>query len=194
MNAYDFDKTIFPRDSTATFYLWCLRRCPRALLSLPQTAFAFALLGLKLREKTRCKEIFYGFLRHIPADAPVRFWQEHLGQIYPWYSAQKRADDIIISASPEFLLRPAAEALGVALIASRVDPRSGKTEGLNCHGEEKVRRFRALYPDAAVEEFYSDSLSDTPMARQAARAFLIVRGAVTDWPAAEAKNCPKNPR
>lgn len=192
MNVYDFDKTIFPRDSTAAFYLWCLRRWPRSLVSLPRTAAAFALLGLRLRPKTRCKEIFYGFLRHVPPDAPALFWQKHLEGIYPWYTAQKQPDDVIISASPEFLLRPAAEALGVQLIASRVDPSDGKTEGLNCHGEEKVRRFRALYPEAAVDRFYSDSLSDSPMARLAREAFQIKKGRLFPWPEQE-KTGPETP-
>lgn len=182
MNTYDFDKTIFPRDSTATFYLWSLRRCPRALLSLPRTLAAFAAMALHLASKTRCKEIFYGFLRYLPEGMPERFWREHIGEIYPWYLAQRRDDDVIISAGPEFLLRPVAKELGFALIASRVDPKTGKTKGLNCHGEEKVRRFRALYGDAPVERFYSDSLSDTPMAREAQEAFMIRHGAILPWP------------
>lgn len=182
MNVYDFDKTIFHGDSTATFYKWCLRRWPRALFSLPRTAFAFSLLGLKLRPKTRCKEIFYGFLRHVPERAPEEFWQSHESGIYDWYLAQRQSDDVIISASPEFLLRPIADKLGFALIASRVDPRSGETEGLNCHGEEKVRRFRALYPEAPVDRFYSDSLSDSPMARLAKEAFMTRKGRVGPWP------------
>lgn len=182
MNCYDFDKTIFPADSTATFYLWSLRRCPRALLSLPRAAAAFLMLALHLRSKTRCKEIFYGFLRYLPEDMPERFWQEHIDRICPWYLAQKRAEDVVISAGPEFLLKPVAEKLGFALIASRVDSRTGKTQGLNCHGEEKVRRFREIYGNAPVERFYSDSLSDSPMARIADEAFRIRRGEITPWP------------
>lgn len=182
MNTYDFDKTIFPKDSTATFYLWSLRRCPRALLSLPRTLYAFVLMALRLRSKTRCKEIFYGFLRYLPEDMPERFWREHINMVYPWYLAQKRDDDVVISAGPEFLLRPVAEELGFALIASRVDSRTGKTDGLNCHGEEKVRRFREKYGDVTPERFYSDSLSDTPMARVAREAFMIRHGAITPWP------------
>ena len=80
-------------------------------------------------------------------------------------------------------MRPAAERLGVWLIATPMDKRTGKIEGRNCHDEEKVRRFRAEYPGAEVEEFFSDSLSDTPMARLAKRAFLVKRGGVlTPWP------------
>ena len=44
---------------------------------------------------------------------------------------------------------------------------------MNCHGEEKVRRFREVYGDAQIDEFYSDSLHDTPLAKEAKRAFLV---------------------
>ena len=32
MNAYDFDKTIYPGDSAAHFWRWCVRRHPAAAL------------------------------------------------------------------------------------------------------------------------------------------------------------------
>ena len=69
----------------------------------------------------------------------------------------------------------------VGLIASRVDPHTGATDGFNCHGAEKVRRFREAYPDAEVEEFCSASHSDAPMAALAARAWLIRGGKKTPW-------------
>jgi phosphoserine phosphatase len=44
---------------------------------------------------------------------------------------------------------------------------------LNCHGEEKVRRYREAFGDAPIDEFYSDSYSDTPLAKLAAKAYLV---------------------
>ncbi len=45
----------------------------------------------------------------------------------------RKEDDVIISASPEFLLRPICNRLGIRhLIASRVDARSGAYDGQNC--------------------------------------------------------------
>ena len=39
MNIYDFDKTIFYPDSSATFYRFCLKKLPVAVLpTLPRTA------------------------------------------------------------------------------------------------------------------------------------------------------------
>ena len=181
MNVYDFDKTIYPRDSTAEFYLWCLRRYPACRKTLGCTALAFFLMGTRLKTKTRCKEIFYRFLRHVPSDAPMLFWQEHIGFIRPWFHEQRGVDDLVISASPEFLLRPAAQMLEFALIASPVEQDTGKYNGENCHGAEKVRRFRAIYGDTEVDGFWSDSRSDAPMAGLARRAFLVKNGVPEPW-------------
>ena len=185
VNVYDFDKTILPYDSTEAFFAYCLRRWPKsavpALGALPYAAG----VKLHLTTKTRAKEVFYRFLTRVPdVDAAVEdFWRGRFGDIWPWYLERKRPDDIISSASPDFLLRPVAERLGVRLIASRVDRRSGWTLGENNHGPEKVARLRMEYPGVEVGEFYSDSLSDTPMAEIAGRAFIVKRGELQPWPA-----------
>ena len=181
MNVYDFDKTIYPVDSTAQFYRWCLVRYPGVWLEIPAAAWAFFCMGTKLKTKTQSMQIFYRFLRHVSADAPERFWREHIKDICPWYLAQRRDDDLVISASPEFLLRPVSEALGFALMASPVDQATGRYDGENCHGQEKVRRYRKVYGDAPVEGFWSDSRSDTPMARLAAEAWLVKKDGIVPW-------------
>ena len=81
--------------------------------------------------------------------------------------------------------RQACALLGIrTCIASRVDPQTGKYDGLNCHGAEKVRRFREAFPDGVIERFYSDSLSDTPLARLASEAFLVSGEKLSPWPKA----------
>lgn len=181
MNVYDFDKTIYPGDSTAEFYLWCLRRYPACRRTLGATAWAFFCMGTRLKGKTASKEIFYRFLRHVPADAPELFWQERIGRIRPWFHGQRQAADLVISASPEFLLAPAARMLEFSLIASPVEQSTGHYTGENCHGAEKVRRYREAYGDAPVDGFWSDSRSDAPMAALAAHAHLVRRGVPVDW-------------
>ena len=39
MNVYDFDETIYNGDSTRDFVKWCMKKHPKALLSLPCTGF-----------------------------------------------------------------------------------------------------------------------------------------------------------
>ena len=112
----------------------------------------------------------------------ARFWEAHIADINAWYLARRRPDDIVSSASPEFLLRPVAERFGFRLMASRVDKHSGWTLGENNHGEEKVTRLYKEYPGVEIAEFYSDSLSDTPLARLAERAFLVSGQCLEPWP------------
>lgn len=182
-NVYDFDGTIYRGDSTADFFRYCLRRYPAVLLDSLGAAAGFAGMFLGLVEKTKAKERFYRFLTRIPdVDAALDdFWSSHIARIEEWYLAQKRPDDLIISASPEFLLTPVCAALGVALLASRVDKRTGKTTGLNCHDQEKVRRMREAYPDTQVRLFYSDSVADTPLAAIAEEAYFVRRGKLSPF-------------
>ncbi len=182
-NVYDFDKTIFDGDSTFRFYLYCARRYPRILLDVPAVALRFFGIRLGLLSKTRAKERMYRFLRHIPdVDATVSaFWAENERRIKRWYLQQRRDDDLIISASPTFLLSPVCNTLNVALLASRVDQHTGKTKGLNCHGEEKVERLRAFDPQCRIAAFYSDSRSDAPLARLAERAYLVRGNRIEPW-------------
>lgn len=185
MNTYDFDKTIFYPDSSACFYRFCLLRYPAAVLpTLPKSAW-MALGYARGRVEARAfKEQLFSFLRNLDdVESAVRdFWQKNERRIGEWYLRQKKTDDLILSASPRFLLAPVCDKLGVALIATEMDGHSGRIEGANCHDAEKVRRFFQEYPGGHTEAFYSDSLSDSPMAAIADRAFLVKKHSLYPWP------------
>ena len=183
VNVYDFDDTIYRGDSTIDFWKFCARRHPKVLLSLPWVGVSFCKYLFGRCGKTAFKEVFFSFLRFVPdVEAEVSaFWNEHESKIQLWYLSQKHDSDVIISASPEFLLKPAAERLGVSLIASRVDETSGRFSGENCKGEEKVRRFATEYPGVEIGKFYSDSLSDTPLAKLAHEAYIVSGDAFILW-------------
>ena len=183
MNVYDFDDTIYRGDSTLDFWKFCARRHPKVLLSLPRVGVSFCRYLFGRCGKTAFKEVFFSFLRFVPdVEAEVSaFWNEHESKIQHWYLSQKHDADVIISASPEFLLKPAAERLGVSLIASRVDETSGMFSGENCKCEEKVRRFATEYPGVEIGKFYSDSLSDAPLAKLAHKAFVVSGDEFIPW-------------
>lgn len=185
MNVYDFDKTIYRNDSSVDLFCYLCKRHPRMMLDLPRMAFAAAAYLCHFISKTKMKEIFYASFRHVSdIEKEVEaFWQEHADNIFSWYPLQQREDDLIISASPEFSIRVACRKLGIQhYLASRVDAVSGKTQGLNCYGEEKVKRFKQAYPHEKIEKFYSDSYSDAPLAFLAKEAFLVRQGKVEKWP------------
>ena len=80
------------------------------------------------------------------------------------------------------MLEPIIKKLKIGtLMASRVDKHTGIYNGVNCHGKEKVRRFYEVFPDGRIDEFYSDSYSDSPLAEIADKAFMVDGEKVTKW-------------
>lgn len=179
MNVYDFDKTIYDGDSTADFYIFSLKRHKKSAAVLPSLFAAFVKFYVfKRGNKTQFKEKMYKFLAYCDIDKDVEdFWATHKCKIKEFYIKQQKDDDLIISASPEFLLEPICK----NLIASRVDKHTGKYTGLNCHGKEKVRRFYEEYKDGKIDEFYSDSKSDEPLARLASVAYIVKKSKIEKW-------------
>jgi phosphatidylglycerophosphatase C len=127
MNIYDFDGTIYDGDSTVDFYLYCLKHYFKVWLALPGAILGALLFLFGIIKRTNFKQRFFSFVRHLSCvdDIVAAFWRENERKIKLWYLAQKQDTDIIISASPEFLLQPICDKLGVSLIASRVDRHTG---------------------------------------------------------------------
>lgn len=183
MNVYDFDGTIYNGDSSVDFFLYALKHRPSILSYLPKQAWGFVLYGTNRIEKTKLKEYFFSFLSGINSEELAElFWNENQNKIFPWYLDQQKQEDIVISASPKFLLQPICNRLGIRrLIASEVDPKTGSFTGKNCHGQEKVLRLMAKYNITHIDSFYSDSHSDLPLAKIADKAFMVNKGIVKEW-------------
>ncbi len=184
MNIYDFDDTIYEGDSTKDFYFFCLKKYPKMLCTAPGTIWAFLMYVLGIKTKTQFKEKMYRFLRYVKdvEGTLESFWDKHEHKVKKWYKNTKKEDDIIISASPEFLLKVICERIGINhLIASKVDKNTGIYTGENCWGEEKVKRLYSEYSDAVCEEFYSDSLSDTPLAKIAKTSKIVKGNEFIEW-------------
>lgn len=184
MNVYDFDGTIYDGDSSIDFYLFEVKRHPAILRCLPGFLMSSIRYKMKKLNKTELKESFFSFLKMIP-DVPTEvdlFWNMHYSKIREWYKNKRKEDDLIISASPVFLLQEACNRLKIdRLIASDVDEKTGHFRKANCHGEKKVEYFLEQYGKESLDEFYSDSYSDEPMAKIARKAFLIKHGQIHEW-------------
>jgi len=190
MKVYDFDKTIYRGDATVDFMLFALRRHPRGLLAVPGALGHGLLYFLGLESKVAFKEAYFGFLKYVENIGTdlERFWDEREDRMAAFYLAQREPADVIVTASPEFLIGPMAARLGVErLIGSVVDEATGKYSGRPCSGREKVERFEAVYPGAVIHAFYSDSLRDAPLAQKAARAYHVKGERVVPWEAAAAR-------
>ena len=184
MIVYDFDKTVFRKESSFLFYRYCAGKHPKLLKYLPRIAW-YALKAKLGRCSLTCfKEEFHRYLASLTdTEELIRsFWDKYESCVPAWLPPLLPQGGLVISASPEFLVEGLCSRLGLPVMGTRMDIRTGKITGENCRGGEKPLRFRAEYPEAVVEAFYSDSTADAPMAALAKKAWLVKGDKLSPWP------------
>ena len=84
---------------------------------------------------------------------------------------------VVVTASAGNWVKPWTDSLGIQLISTRLEVNQGKItgriEGKNCHGEQKVIRIREEYTLSDYQEIYAygDSSGDKPMLGLATNSF-----------------------
>lgn len=180
MRAFDFDGTLYSGDASIDFYRQCLITHPSCLKALPRQLSGACLYVFSRISLSEFKERYFSFLGHLPdIDTAVQnFWSTHGHRFNESVVTELHPNDLIISASPEFLLEPVARKLKAQLIATSVDPQSGRLLGPNCSGDEKVRRCRAANLTGPFDRFYTDSMRDRPMFALARAAYMVQKGRI----------------
>ena len=172
MNVYDFDKTICYKDSTFAFWCFCVKKKPWIIVLLPIQLLGLLAHRLHLTNKANA---WWMYLRFMDINDSViqKFADKHEKNICDWYLRQKRPSDVIVSASADFIITEMCRRLGVSCVASQVDINTGRYHKPACHGKEKVKQFRAVYPDAVVEESYGNAESDQYIMNEGQHAYLV---------------------
>lgn len=187
INVYDFDQTIYQGDCARDFFKYCLFHYPLKVSKVfPLMSVSFLRYKLNKIERYKLLESIYQYLLYLDVDnfelLVNEFWDKHQHKVYNWYFKQKKVDDLIISASPSFLIGNICQRLNLNYIAASLDINSGKYVGDgSCYGKDKVRLFKKYYPEVEINEFYSDSYSDQPLALLAKKAFMVKNGCVREW-------------
>jgi len=153
---FDFDGTITRADSMLALARYCYGQIGYLIrMALLVPWFFFYVLGFCSNQhfKERFLRIFFGGmnveefnnvcekflkdrLRHLLRQSAVSCIEQH-----------KQAGDrvLVITASAENWVKPWCKEFGLECLASRLEVRNGKItgrlEGKNCHGKEKVRRL-----------------------------------------------------
>ncbi len=185
VDVYDFDKTAVPYDSAMKYWYWCLARRPYLLLMLPWQLFWSALAFCRIISVPTYKKVCFRFVTFLNTKKTVtKFWDRHQKDVYPFFLPENRAKDrkcVLISASPDFLIKEIASRLNVDVcIASPHDERTGKLLGKVCRRDEKVNRLKAELPDAEVVNVYSDSVKhDSYIFALGENRYLAKKGELT---------------
>ena len=179
---YDFDKTIYDGDSSLDFYLFCIKIKKSIIFNIIKVFFAYILYFFKIKNKTYVKEVFFSFVKNFEdIDKVVNdFFFVNRKKIKRFYLEKNHDKDIIISASPYFLLKPISLDLKVKdLIASDVSKKTGKFKSQNCKGIKKVEYLKEKYKNIEVLEVYTDSYSDQPLIDIARKAYIVDKDKIT---------------
>ena len=178
--AFDFDGTLTFRDSFRAFLAWRAgpRRYVTGLIKLAPAAVSYLFHRDRGRLKAAAaREFLNGAPRATMEADAQRFATERAQRLFrpdairAWRRWQAEgARLVIVTASPEIVVGPFARGLGAdLLIGTRLgfdeaDHFSGRLDGENCRGAEKVARLKAAFgEDVAVEAAYGDTDGDAEM-------------------------------
>lgn len=175
---YDFDKTIYSKETSMAFMFFFLKR-HRSLI--PKFILNLTIILFNIKDLKKVKNIFFSIFKGMDIENDINlFWEKEMKNIYPYFFKEikenrKDADLLIlISASPDFLLEPIYKKLGFDILIS-TKYSNFTLIGKNCKKDEKLKRLNAL-GTFDVLCFYSDSLSDLPLFNIAKKKISINKG------------------
>lgn len=179
MNVYDFDNTIYRGESGVDLFMYYMKKDLKLLRMLPKaigciTRYKSTKMSLNdvIENYSGVVEEYARGIEDIEGDVS-RFWDKNSCKIKPFYLRQRREDDVILSACIDVVLEEICRRLNIKnYIGTQTDLENYKLVSF-CYKENKVKAFRERYPDAVVENFYTDSLNDQPMIDLAQNAYLV---------------------
>ena len=186
MNVYDFDETIFDGESSVEFILQYVRVDPFIARFFPDIIKTMRRYRRgEVTIESFAQEYAPVFKTYFAAHSPdleslvSSFWDAREHRIKPFYRRLQRSDDVIITASPYFMMREICDRIGVKhLIATDFDIKTGEIRS-PCFRENKVALFRAMFGDAQIDDFYTDSVNDSCLFPLAKRAFMVKGNKIT---------------
>lgn len=176
----DFDGTITSKDSLLEFIKFSK--------GIPAFYFGFALHApvliaykLNIISNQRAKEIMlHYFFGNMSTDRFTEYSSAFAAEVMPSLIRPKALEEIrklgeagaeivVVSASPEYWISQWSASMGLRCIATRLESRNnkitGKIDGFNCYGKEKVRRITEEFDLSTFSSVYcyGDTPGDRPM-------------------------------
>ena len=192
---FDVDYTITKRETLMELYKYSLKENKKNLIYMPRALFSGLLYILKIYDEKKVKESFLKFIENMSEEdlnkLTKRFYDNRFKNIL-YNDSLKMMKKLkaegykiyLISASPEFYLKHLYEIKEVdKIIGTKFYINDGKfsrrMDGLNCKGEEKVKRLKEFLKEEKIDVdfkesyMFSDSLSDKPLLELVGKPYLI---------------------
>ena len=192
---FDVDFTLTKRETLMEFYIFMMKKDLKLIRHLPKSLGATLLYISKIYDAQKAKEYFIAFIEGIEEikmkELVKEFYEKKLSKIFyqDGIDMMKKLKGegfkvYLISASAEFYLNELYNIKEVdKVIGTRFKCQDGRhrrnMEGLNCKGEEKVKRLMETLKEENIEVdfkssyMFSDSLSDSPLLNLVGNPYLI---------------------
>lgn len=186
MNVYDFDNTIYDGETLVDFIFYYIKTDPAIWKYVPKLTWIYFkdvthrfTVDEAVKAYASFLEGYYVKKTHLLGRDVKRFWDKNEHKIKSFYETIRKEDDVIVSGTTDFLLEEICARIGIKhYISSSIDRNTGKFTRL-CFLENKVKAFREVYPDAQIENFYTDSMNDKPMMDISRHVFLVKGSQIT---------------
>ena len=179
MNVYDFDNTLYDGESVVDFFLFLLNKKKHLAVFLPIVAYVAFLYKIR---KLDIDQIYllankFSFVvkkhRNEAEELIKEFWSCNISKLKFDFIKYVKEDDVIITASPNLLIQPIIPYLKAKnIISSDYQLEQGKLNFI-CIGKNKVVAFKKSFPDAKINNFFTDSLNDMPLINLADNVYMV---------------------
>ena len=185
VNVYDFDNTIYDGETLIDYIMYYIKHDPKIWKYVPKLLFIAFKDACHLFTVDEAIKAYAAFLEGYyvnldnPAENIVDFWNKNEKRIKPWYKEVQKESDIIVSGTLDFILEEISKRVGFKhYVGSSIDENTGKFKRL-CFLDNKVKYFNELFPDAEIENFYTDSMNDKAMMDISRYVFLVKKDRIT---------------
>ncbi len=190
---FDLDYTLTSSETQMEFILYLTGKNPALIPFLLKSAGGFLGYALKIYDAGRAKEINFSVLKGATEEDLTRlardfyikrlkklFYTDGIKTVRKCYEEGYRV--IISTASPEFYLKELESSriiekiLGTRFLMEN-GRFTGKIEGKNHKGQEKVRRLKEYLGDREIDFenslMFTDSMSDLPLLELMGKGYII---------------------
>jgi phosphoserine phosphatase len=193
---FDFDGTLYQKDTMIQFCLFIYRRYPFRLRYASIQLLGAVMYLFKSISIEHFKTLFLSYLLEMSEEKVQQelklFWASRFPKhFHP--TLLKRLKElqeqniscVCISASPDWMIQDACDHLGISRVmgSSVVETEDKWVWRFNCRGKKKVDFLENALPHAVVIEAYSDNKDDHFLLEKAERGFVVKNGVIAPFSA-----------
>lgn len=184
MKVFDFDNTIYRGESPVDFCFYMIRENKKIIRYVPTIIFSLIGYKLHLMKKEKLESLTNEFLENVMddpdslSDSVRRFWETHYHKLDLNILRLIEPDDVIITASPTFIMNGVSGKLRTNnILGTEIDLQKKRLTWYN-FGENKVERYRSIYGYRHIDAVYTDSFYDEYLMGISREVYIVRHGNV----------------